>query len=359
MPIAEWPALDLQAWEAGLRSGTPFEPGGPAASWADATRETVQNGYGRWLTWLKCHDLLDPSVPPADRITKERLAAYESDLRSQVADFTVFTRVQQVGDALRAMVPDKDWRWILRAAHRIRSLATPARDKRSRLQSPDRLIDLGMQLMAEAESRPERSLLQRALTYRDGLIIAFLAYRPVRARTLTAISLGQQLISRGGSWWLIFGPEDTKTRQRLEFPFPAELVPQLECYLAVHRPALLSRGGRRPTASTQALWVSQDCGPMGQAAISYWIHRRTKAAFGKTLGPHMFRDAAATAIAIFDPEHVLIIKSILGHATITTSEKHYNMARGLEAGRRYYQTIRGLRRQGHDGSSEARVQLEN
>ena len=73
----------------------------------------------------------------------------------------------------------------------------------------------------------------------------------------------------------------------------------------------------------------------------------------------MFRDAAATAIAIFDPEHVLIIKAILGHATIATSEKHYNLARGLEAGRRYYQTIGGLRRRGRDSSSEAKVSLEN
>jgi integrase/recombinase XerD len=263
-----------------------------------------------------------------------------ADLRSQVADFTVFTRVQQVGDALRAMAPTGDWRWVLRAAHRIRSHATPVRDKRSRLQTPDRLIDLGMRLMAEAESRPDRAPLERALTYRDGLIIAFLAYRPVRARTLTAISLGWQLISRGDSWWLTFGPEDTKTRQRLEFPFPTELVPQLEHYLAIHRPALLSPGGRWPTASTQALWVSENRTSMGQAAIAYWICRHTKAAFGKALGPHMFRDAAATAIAIFDPEHVLIIMAILGHATIATSEKHYNMARGLEAGRRYYQTIR-------------------
>ena len=36
-------------------------------------------------------------------------------------------------------------------------------------------------MMAEAESRLHRSPLQQALTYRDGLIIAFLAYRPVRA----------------------------------------------------------------------------------------------------------------------------------------------------------------------------------
>ena len=79
------------------------------------------------------------------------------------------------------MVRGKDWRWIIRAAHRIRSRAAPVRDKRAPLQSPDRLIDLGMQMMADAESRLYRSPLQQALTYRDGLIIAFLAYRPVRA----------------------------------------------------------------------------------------------------------------------------------------------------------------------------------
>ena len=55
------------------------------------------------------------------------------------------------------------------------------RPSRARLQSPDRLIDLGMHMMADAESRLYRSPLQQALTYRDGLIIAFLAYRPVRA----------------------------------------------------------------------------------------------------------------------------------------------------------------------------------
>lgn len=150
MPIVEWPPLDRQAWDAGWRPGTPFEPSGPAASWADATREVVQNGL-RPVT-----DLVKMARParslritsrPDQRGTPCRLCG-----RSEVAGrrLTIFTRVQQVCDALRAMVRGKDWRWIIRAAHRIRSRAAPVRDKRAPLQSPDRLIDLGMQMMADA-----------------------------------------------------------------------------------------------------------------------------------------------------------------------------------------------------------------
>jgi integrase len=346
MPIAEWPDLDRTAWSAGLRPGTPFAPGGIASRWSAATITITVNGYGRWLTWLERHGFLDPSVPPGARAIQERLVAYAATLHAEVGDFTLQARIQQLGDALRAMAPDQDWHWILRAATRIRSTAVSVRDKRSRLQMPDRLVDLGIRLMDEAGSVPGRSAIQRAVTFRDGLVIAFLAYRPVRARTLTAITLGRQLVSRNGAWSLMFGPEDMKTRQPLECPFPPELVGYLETYLGVHRPVLLSRGGRRPPASSKALWVSQNATAMVQAAITYWICRNTKEAFGAAMGPHLFRDAAATAIAIYAPEHVLIIKAILGHATIKTAEKHYNQARGLEASRLYHGTIEERRNRG-------------
>ncbi len=39
-----------------------------------------------------------------------------------------------------------------------------------------------------------------------------------------------------------------------------------------------------------------------------------------------------------------MIPPILGHAGLATSERHYNQARSLEAGRRYQQTIAELRR---------------
>jgi integrase len=92
--------------------------------------------------------------------------------------------------------------------------------------------------------------------------------------------------------------------------------------------------------------VSRDATALGFGTIAHHIKRHTRAAFGKAVNPHLFRDCAATSIAIVDPVHVRIIAAILGHSTMDTSERYYNQARGLEAGRRYQDTVAGLRKDG-------------
>jgi integrase/recombinase XerD len=82
---------------------------------------------------------------------------------------------------------------------------------------------------------------------------------------------------------------------------------------------------------------------MAFTSISYWVKRHTKEAFGAPINLHLFRDCAATGIAIAAPERIEIVTAILGHTTIKTSERHYNQARSIEAGRRYHQTIAALR----------------
>ncbi len=143
LPLAAWPAADQVAWAAALLPGDVLDPGGVAAGWAVATRALVVNGYGRWLTWLAGQGALAMTQPPADRISRERLRAYAAELRATVAPFTVATRIEQLGNAMRALAPAQDWRWIQRAADRIRAAAVPVRDKRARLQSPERLAALG------------------------------------------------------------------------------------------------------------------------------------------------------------------------------------------------------------------------
>ncbi len=49
------------------------------------------------------------------------------------------------------------------------------------------------------------------------------------------------------------------------------------------------------------------------------------------LRPHAFRHIAATSIAEADPEHVNIIRDLLGHATLDISERHYNRATGISS----------------------------
>ena len=77
-------------------------------------------------------------------------------------------------------------------------------------------------------------------------------------------------------------------------------------------------------------------------ALANRIRKHTKEAFGASLPPHWFRDAAATSIAVEDPRHVCDAHHVLGN-TLATTEKHYNQARSLEASRRHQAMLAALR----------------
>ncbi len=175
IPISEWPAADRAAWLAANRSGTPFEPGGLAADWSEATRFKNGHGYGRWLAWIDARGHLDRTAHPGARVSKLRLRAYLSTLQATLSPVTVYCVLAELGHALRVMVPDDDWGWISRAAYRLEGMAIPVRDKATRLQSPIRLIALGMQLMSRADAALGNPTSALARDYRDGLLIAFLA----------------------------------------------------------------------------------------------------------------------------------------------------------------------------------------
>jgi hypothetical protein len=48
-------------------------------------------------------------------------------------------------------------------------------------------------------------------------------------------------------------------------------------------------------------------------------------------------------IAIDDPAHAQDIAAILGHSTMATSERHYNQAQTIDAGRQYHTALRSRR----------------
>ena len=95
-----------------------------------------------------------------------------------------------------------------------------------------------------------------------------------------------------------------------------------------------------------------DGSTMTEIAIYFRIMKLTRAKFGHVVNMHLFRDCAATSIATEDPEHVLITKSVLDHATLRTSERNYNHARSREAMRRHQAQILRLR-QSHKSQPNA------
>jgi integrase/recombinase XerD len=83
---------------------------------------------------------------------------------------------------------------------------------------------------------------------------------------------------------------------------------------------------------------------MGPDALRSQIEVHTRRAFGRTINPHLFRDCAATSVAVHDPEHVRIASVVLGHAWASTTEKYYNQAQMLTAAREHNREIVSLRK---------------
>jgi len=73
------------------------------------------------------------------------------------------------------------------------------------------------------------------------------------------------------------------------------------------------------------------------------VGMRTKEAFGTPINPHSFRHIASTTIATANPAGVTDVMAVLGHASLKTSEKHYNKATTAAAFRTHQETIAALR----------------
>jgi integrase len=252
---------------------------------------------------------------------------------------TRISRLEELHQAARVMGPGRDWSWLRRLAGRVRARHRPARDKRPRLVGADELFGLGLDLMARAAGTPR----QQAVQYRDGLAIALLAARPLRRANLAGLRLGASLVRQRGGWWILLPGAETKTGEPIEMPWPEALLPMLETWTAVHRPVLEAHRGRWHRPAEGALWLSADGSPMTGMALYDRITAATKEAFGAPVNPHLFRDCAATTIAVETPEEVGVASGVLGHRGRATTERYYNQARAVDAARRLQATVQGLR----------------
>ncbi len=338
--IEEWPEADRTAWERAIRKDHVLDDPGPACHWSPATLHKNRRGYGRWLTFLLDRGLVTPGQRPADRVTKEVVRQYLRLLEDQaLAPYTLVARICELRAVIAAMAPDRDWRWLTELATRLRRRAKPVKNKRSRMVASDDLFRLGLRLIEDAEMAEGRALELRAVQFRDGLMIALLAARQLRASNLASISLGRHLVHQGAGWILVFEAHEMKNRRSFEIPFPCDLEAALERYLDTWRP-VLCQGNQ-----TDRLWITRYGRAMGYKAVYARITKVTRRVLKAPLNPHLFRDCGATSVAIEDPEHVHIIAAILGHASHSTAERYYNQAQSLEAGRHYQEFIATQRRE--------------
>ena len=97
---------------------------------------------------------------------------------------------------------------------------------------------------------------KRAMRYRDGLMLALLAYHPLRLANLASLQLGHELRDDGSGWWLELEPAAIKNRRPYLVPLARDLNPPLDRYLRYWRPRLAG-----PTAAAR----STRCGSPARA----------------------------------------------------------------------------------------------
>ena len=348
MPMA-WPEPDRLAWQRALTPGDLFDPRTRASRWCKGTRAKAEFVYGKWLAWLLQEGLYKSEATPSARVTPSRLKRYIAWLRLSAAPWTVYGQISVLHTVLTLMTPGKHWRWLQTMCHVLRRNLVSTRYLPLRVRPSRDLVQYGIRLMAEAEASTGRMSSDQAIQFRDGLIIALLAARPLRLANFAAIQIGQHLLPLGNGYQLVFRASETKTSRPIQCNLPAALVPLLNHYLAHHRPVLVGsngwwkrtrEGGNLPA---NALWVSVHGTAMSPRGLTGRVVKLTKREFGVVISPHLFRHCAATSIAIEDPENIRIASIILGHSTFLTVERNYNQASTVEAARRYHETILKLR----------------
>ncbi len=323
--LPEWPEADRRAWEAAVTPGGLLDEGGLAVHWRPATRKSVQDAYGRWLTYLDREGHLDEDTEAEERLTPDRLRGFIAELQATVAPLTLRNRIRDLEQALRVMAPDNEFPYLRRARARLKARGRPVRFKRAQIRPSHDLLQLGLDLIRHAEHGEGARPLWRAALYRDGLMILMLTCRPLRRGNLAGLRLGRHMVKRDKSYILLLEESETKNHRPFEQSLPEALTPAIERYLAQYRPLLLGQG------KDDHLWISWRGVPLAETGVYACVMGRTRAAFGIGIPPHRFRDCAVTSLGETDPDLVWLAPALLHHADRRIAETHYDQARDTAA----------------------------
>ena len=143
------------------------------------------------------------------------------------------------------------------------------------------------------------------VAYRDTLMLAMLAARPLRLKNFTNLLIGKHLLREGATWLLVIPGEETKTKQPLEHALRPTSF-HIQVYLEKVRPSFRSaRGG-------QSLWLTFEGTPLDAHSIYCRFILVTHRLLGVAIYPHLLRDCAATSLSTNCPAPYLPSTLLLG-----------------------------------------------
>jgi integrase len=183
-----------------------------------------------------------------------------------------------------------------------------------------RIVNLPWALMRKARLLAEHAPLKAAVTAQMAVAIAILSVAPIRVGNLGRIRLEENLIKPGGldaPYWLVFPDNDVKNGVPLEFPLDQHRSEMIDEYIHEFRVAAL-RGSNE-------LWLfpGESGGHKGLAALGTQITRCILRATGVRMTAHQFRHAAGAILLKHRPGEYELVRRLLGHRSIETTQNAY------------------------------------
>lgn len=291
LPISRWPESERRYWQCASNSAaTVLEIPECSTNWGGEAWRSQEEGYGAFLGWLASIGQLEQTQSPGERCSCERLRAYAAFLARSVRPATALNRITSLQYALLVFTGSVHNKKTFNNVQRLFRHQARQIEHRKPTASRIVLLALGLKLMqwaTHARIRPRK----RAVLFRDGLLIALLAYRPYRRQVIFGLRLGVTLRKIGSEWTIIPSVNSYRKNARSR-KWPKQLMAALNTYIDTHRPVLAGR------ANTDHLWISYRDRALGPRSIYLAVARRTRNEFKKvSYGVHDFRHATATDAA--------------------------------------------------------------
>lgn len=263
------------------------------------------------------------------------MRTYNCQLTSIVAPRTRLSMLVGLKVMMQAMVPDRNWRWLQEACNRVQINAKPSKDKRARMRPTAEIFAAAL---TELEQLPQTDLsVKQALAYRDALMLAFVAARPLRKKNFTGLELGPHPVQTEDNWLLTIPAAETKTCQPVSFELSEQLLRWFERYLSAVR-ALFPQAGE-----SSRLWLGKEGIMRSPHGVYHRITKLTRRLFGAPINPHLLRDCAASSLAAISADMARAAAPLLGHRSFSTTERFYIQADNLAASRRHGAALDGLK----------------
>ncbi|MFN8721388.1 MAG: tyrosine-type recombinase/integrase [Rhodospirillales bacterium] len=212
----------------------------------------------------------------------------------------------------------------------------------ARLRDPvlrARLLALPRTLVALAE-RARKGSHKAAVQMQVAVAVEILFKAPMRSANLIALRLDQHILrpqGRHGAIILRLGALETKGHRPQEFEIAGVSRDLVETYLVHHRPVLA-------TADCPFLFPGADhLAQKAQPTLAKQVVEAIARHVGVHMTLHQFRHFAAALLLERDPALLHVVKTLLGHASITTVLRYYARLDTIQAGRMHDEILEGMR----------------